>query len=430
MKHLFTLKVAFIAILTFLLFSCSANKAPKTNVRHADWLKDAVLYEVNLRQYTPGSSLREFETHIDRLHQLGVDILWFMPVHPIGVVERKGELGSYYSVRDYKDINPEFGDLEDFRRVVEKAHSYGMKVILDWVANHTSRDHNWVTEHPDWYNYDDNGVIIAPYEWSDVADLNFDNPQMREGMHDALKFWIEEYGIDGYRCDVAWGVPVDFWDEAFARLREIREDLFFLAEAEDPALVIDAFDAYYGWEIHHAMNKLAKGEMDVAGFKALLNDHAERFPADAIQLNFITNHDENSWNGTEFERLGGAVKQMAVLSFVLPGMPLIYTGQEVGLSKRLEFFIKDTVNWEDPENYSLFYKNLIAMRDAHPAMYAPAAGAPIKILEADNENVLAFRRSNNIDSFTAIFNFSSEPVTVQIEGLSYNLEGYGYKIVF
>lgn len=430
MKLLCTLKVAFIAIISFLLFSCSANKAPKTNVKHADWVKDAVLYEVNLRQYTPGSSLREFEAHIDRLHNLGVDILWFMPVHPIGVVERKGELGSYYSVRDYKDINPEFGNLEDFRRVVNKAHSYGMKVILDWVANHTSRDHNWISEHPDWYNYDENGVIIAPYEWSDVADLNFDNPQMREGMHDAMKFWIEEYGIDGYRCDVAWGVPVDFWDEEFARLREIREDLFFLAEAEDPALVIDAFDAYYGWETHHAMNKLAKGEMDVAGFTALLKDHAERFPTDAIQLNFITNHDENSWNGTEFERMEGAVKQMAALSFVLPGMPMLYTGQEVGLSKRLEFFIKDTVNWEDPENYSLFYRNLIAMRDAHPAMYAPAAGAPIKILQTDSENVLAFRRSNNIDSFTAIFNFSPEPVSVQIEGLNYNLEGYGYKIVF
>lgn len=442
MKRILIILIAVWAV--FAVNSCRASvngdNAPVTNVIHPEWTEDAVIYEVNVRQFTPEGTFKVFSEHLPRLADLGVDILWFMPIHPIGEVERKGSLGSYYSVRDYKAVSPEFGDAEDFRKVVDDAHRLGMKVIIDWVANHSSRDHEWIETHPDWYVMDSTGTPVAPFDWTDVAKLDYSNAEMREAMKDALKFWVTEFGIDGFRCDVAHEVPVDFWNDAMKELRGIREDLFFLAEAEKPELMTDAFDAYYGWENHAYMNKLAQGKAGVEEYVAYLKEHACRFPSASIQMNFTSNHDENSWSGTEFDRMGDAVRQFAALTFVLPGMPLIYNGQEMGSRKSLEFFERDPIVWEDTDNFTDFYKGLIKMRDGHPSMYAPRAGAPMQVLSnSEPEKVLAFQRmyADGIseDGFTAVFNFSSEEITVTLaegilKGSSYTLPAHGYEIIF
>ncbi len=438
MKIAFLLKSAAAAACAFLAAGCcnSAKEAtPYTNVQHPEWTANAVIYEVNVRQYTPEGTFAAFDAHLPRLKELGVDILWFMPVHPIGEVERKGELGSYYSVKDYKGINPEFGTIEDFKNTVKKTHELGLKVIIDWVANHTSRDHEWIAAHPDWFVMDSaTGTPVAPFDWTDVAELNYDNADMREAMYDALRYWIDEIGIDGYRCDVAHEVPVDFWDDVWARIRaDYGNKIFFLAETEEPALIVNAFDAYYGWENHAKMAELAQGKINAAEYRAIREAHEGRFPFEAIEMNFTTNHDENSWNGTEFEKMGDAARQFAVLTFVEPGMPLIYSGQEVGNHDRLEFFYRDPIVWNDAEGYTEFYKGLIAMRDAHPAMYAPAAGAPIVYVDNNcPEKVLSFTRNlaDGSDGFLAVFNFSAEAVEVAVGEQSFALAPWGYEIVF
>lgn len=416
-------------------------KSPVTNVIHPQWSESAVIYEVNVRQYTVEGTFKAFDEHLPRLKELGVDILWFMPVYPIGEVERKGELGSYYSIRDYKAVNPEFGDMADFQATVDKAHELGFKVILDWVANHTSRDHRWIEENPDWYVMDDStGTPVAPFDWTDVAELNYDNADMRAAMLDAMTYWVTEAGIDGFRCDVAHEVPVDFWNDAVKALRRIRPDLYMLAESEEPALLTDAFDAYYGWSNHAFMNKLAQGKATAAEYASYRLEHETKLPVESIEMNFTSNHDENSWSGTEFKRMGDAARQFAVLTFVLPGMPLIYSGQETGSMKSLEFFERDPIVWDDPQDFTGFYKELIAMRDAHPSMYAPRAGAPMKILSNTvPEKVFSFQRKfdgpASEDGFTAIFNFSAEEVTVSLsegslKGKTYALPAHGYEIIF
>ncbi len=429
------LKIKPLIIFLIIIFSGCVSKnnnaIPTTNVLHPQWTENAVLYEVNVRQFTEEGTFAAFDTHLQRLSELGVDILWFMPIHPIGVVERKGELGSYYSVKDYKDINPEYGTLKDFATTVEKAHNMGFKVIIDWVANHTSRDHSWINEHPEWYVKDSLGVIVAPFDWSDVAKLDYTNNEMRSAMVDAMRFWVKEYGIDGFRCDVAEQVPVDFWDMAVAELRKERGDLFFLAEAENPTLNVNAFDAYYGWENHHMMNQLAQSKIGAKEYRKFLDNHSQKFPFASIAMNFTSNHDENSWNGTEFERMGDAVREFAALTFALPGIPMIYSGQEVGLNKRLEFFKRDPISWEDNLSFTVFYKELIAIRDAHPSMYAPIAGAPLKIIETTMpEKIFAFERSLENDSFKAFFNFSKEQVDFKFGETSYTLPPFGYLFVF
>ncbi len=438
MKINFLLCVAGAAALAVLVAACCNSPketAPYTTVEHPDWTADAVLYEVNVRQYTPEGTFAAFDSHLPRLAELGVDILWFMPIHPIGEVERKGELGSYYAVRDYKGINPEFGTIEDFKNTVAKAHELGMKVIIDWVANHTSRDHEWIAANPDWYVMNpETGTPVAPFDWTDVAELNYDNADMRAAMYDALRYWIDEIGIDGYRCDVAHEVPVDFWNDTWARIRkDYGNKLFFLAETEEPALIVDAFDAYYGWENHHKMTALAQGKMTAKEYVDYKNAHAERFPFAAIEMNFTTNHDENSWNGTEFEKFGDAARQMAALTFMEPGMPLIYSGQEVGNRDRLEFFYRDPIVWSDTDGSTEFYQGLIAMRDAHPAMYAPVAGAPMVFVENScPEKVFSFSRTlaDGSDGFTAVFNFSAEAVEVAVGEQNFALAPWGYEIVF
>lgn len=425
------------------------NAAPESFVQHPGWAEDAVIYEVNVRQFTPEGTFNAFAEHLPRLKELGVDILWFMPVHPIGEENRKGKLGSYYSVQDYVGINPEFGTLDDFRSLVSQAHEMGMYVLLDWVANHTAWDHAWIEEHPDWYAKNEAGEIYAPFDWTDVAKLDFSNAEMRKAMTAAMKYWIEEADIDGYRCDVAAEVPTDFWNETRKALDALKP-VFMLAEAEKPEHHIHAFDMSYAWELHHIMNEVAKGEKNATDIMAYFARQDTLYPHDAYRMNFITNHDENSWNGTAFERLGDAVETMAVLTYTLPGMPLIYSGQEAGLDKRLRFFEKDTIDWSN-QPYRNFYAKLGQLRKENKALWSGLAGGKLNwINNSGNGSVLAFTRNNgentvmvfaNLTPAEQSFDLQDNAVngkwinyfgenTIALENSdNYTLNGYGYVVL-
>lgn len=424
MRH--TKSIYFLALVVlFLLSACKKKQQAiiQTNtgadenyiatraVPHVDWAKNAVIYEVNIRQYTKEGTFKAFEKHLPRLKELGIDILWLMPINPISEKNRKGEMGSYYSVQDYKKVNPEFGTEEDFSSVVAKAHELGMHVILDWVPNHTGWDNHWIAEHPEWYTQNEKGEIIPPNpDWTDVADLNYDNKEMRTAMIDALEYWVREFDVDGYRCDVAGEVPVDFWNDARTSLDKIKP-VFMLAEAWEPQLSEDAFDMVYGWESHHVMNEVAKGNQTAEALYTIIDKDAKRYHKDTYVMQFITNHDENSWNGTEYERMGDAANSFAVLSFTMPGMPLIYSGQEVGLAKRLAFFKKDEISWENKE-LTLFYQKLTALKHNNKALWNGTNGGTYVAISTPNKNILAFSRELNDNKILCVFNFSAEEQTV------------------
>ena len=424
-------KISFLLFATLLLFACKSNEKTETvaavSSEHTDWVYDANIYEVNVRQYTTEGTFNAFEQHIPRLQELGVDILWFMPIQTIGEVERKGTLGSYYSIQNYTEVNSEFGTLQDFKSVVDKAHASGMKVILDWVANHTSRDAVWL-ENEDWYVTDSDGKVVAPYDWSDVAKLNYDNEDMRNAMVQSMLWWVREADIDGFRCDVANEVPTDFWLRATDSLKAIKPDIFMLAEAEEPELNVKAFDAFYAWDFHHKMNMVAKGEGNVDSLRISLNKMNSRFDDRAIPMYFTSNHDENSWNGTEFERMGDAVSTFAALTYVLPGMPLIYNGQEVGFDRRLEFFEKDNIDWsvaDSKHDFTALYEQLNLFKKSNPALFAQEKGG--EMVEVENnmsDKVWSFKRVKGENEVHCVFNFTDEDVVVSFEEA---ITGEGFK---
>jgi glycosidase len=356
------------------------------------WSKQASIYEVNIRQYTPEGTFNAFSQHLDRLEEIGVKILWIMPIQPIGKDKRKGSLGSYYSIADYASTNPEFGSLEDFKDLVKEAHKRDMKVILDWVANHTSWDHTWIGQNRDWYSQNDAGEIIAPVEdWSDVADLNFNNYDMRKAMEEDMIFWVREADIDGFRCDMAMMVPMDFWDNARVRLDSIKP-MFFLAEAEGPEFHNKSFDMSYGWELHHMMNDIANGHKSVNEIDHYLARQDSFYSKDDYRMFFITNHDENSWNGTVGDRMGDNAHNFHVLASTLPqSMPLIYSGQEAGLNKSLAFFEKDQIDWSDTSQYE-FYTKLTHLKLEHPCLINGREQGSFERLHTDNDRIYAFKR--------------------------------------
>ena len=413
MKKLFLL-----LFVTTILFSCGNNNKKQTETQtavgiHPEWVYDATIYEVNTRQFTPEGTFNAFATHLPRLKELGVDILWFMPIQTIGEKDRKGTLGSYYSIRNYKEVNSEFGSLDDFRNVVKKAHDLGLKVILDWVPNHTSRDQAWTTEHPDWYRLDSLGNPIVMYDWTDIAPLYYEKPDMRSAMLDAMMFWIREADIDGFRCDVAYEVPTDFWKTAKDSLVTVKSDIFMLAEAEKPELNESAFDAFYAWDFHHKINMLAQGKENVDSLRLSLKRLNDNFSSNAIPMFFTSNHDENSWNGTEFERMGDAVKTFAVLTYMLPGTPLIYSGQEVGLNRRLAFFEKDSIDWMDKGGFTDLYKSLNTLKKKNKGLLSQERdGKMTEIANDKPESVFSFKRVNEGDEIVCVFNLSKDAVKV------------------
>ncbi len=390
---------------------------PISMVQHPQWSVNANIYEVNTRQFSPEGTFDAFAEHLDRLQDLGVDILWFMPIQPIGEKNRKGTLGSYYSIADYTAINPEFGTMADFKRVVDMAHERGMYVILDWVANHTAWDHYWTRTNPEFYSTDEEGNFHPPNEdWSDVLQLDYDNEDMRDAMIAEMRFWIEEIGLDGFRCDVADYVPTDFWVRARQELEEIKP-IFMLAEAENPELHHHAFEAGYGWRLHHIMNAIALGEQSVEAIDTyFFVDNAGGFPQGSYKMYFITNHDENSWAGTEFDRLGDGVEAFAVFTASVPGMILLYNGQEAGFDRMLEFFEKDQIDWGD-FRYHDFYKTLLELKRENKALWNGAFGGEmLRVHTNRDKEVFAFVREKEEDKVFVVLNLSEKALHVHFEG--------------
>ena len=394
-------------------------KAPPTTLTesetpHPDWAKYASLYEVNIRQYTPEGTINAFAEHLPRLREMGIDVLWIMPVQPIGEVKRKGKLGSYYSIKDFKGVHPDYGTFDDFKMMVKKAHGLGIKVVLDWVANHSAWDNVWAEAHPDWYTRDEDGNRVAPYDWTDVADLDYTEYYLRQAMTDAMVFWVREGDIDGFRCDVAGEVPVDFWEDTREKLNKEKE-VWMLAEDEGQTWLLNrAFNANYGWGLHHSLNEIAKGHTSAEKIFEHVEKAQNDYPEGTYTMNFITNHDENSWAGTIDERMGDGHKAFATLIFCLPGIPLMYSGQEANNKKRLEFFDKDPIDWSD-KSLIPFYTKLNELKAENPALWNGNAGGILKKIETSNPSkVIAFSREKEGNKVVSIFNLSGDSQEVSI----------------
>ncbi|MEN9714577.1 MAG: hypothetical protein RJA35_44 [Actinomycetota bacterium] len=398
----------------------SANAAPTlphASVRQVvpNWVTNATVYEVNIRQFSPAGNFAGVTAALPRIKALGTDVIWLMPIYPVGKLNAKGTLGSPYAVANYKAVNPDYGTDADFKTLVDTAHSLGLKVVLDWVPNHTAWDNPWVTQHPDWYTHDASGNIISPAgtDWTDVADLNYNNPDLRAAMTDALKYWVTKFDIDGYRCDYAGGVPTDFWDSATAAVDQVKQ-LWWLAEDQsDWDLLSQSFSSNYNWELLGALNKVG-GRDDILFAMA---DSTGNYPSNTFPLNFITNHDENSWNGTEFQRMGKAVPESAAITFITPGIPLIYDGQEIGLNHQLAFFEKDPIDWgADPASstWTAFYSKLINLRKNNSALYSGTAGGPLGYITTGNDNVLSVSRVKGTNRVVLLANLSAKATKVKV----------------
>ena len=389
------------------------------------WSRRAVIYEVNVRQFTPEGTIAALQQHLPRLRRLGVDILWLMPVQPIGRKNRKGSLGSYYSIADYRGVNPAFGTASDFRSLVNAAHRQGMKVVLDWVPNHSAFDHPWITRHKDYYVTRADGTVInardnegRDTDWTDVAELNYDNPAMRSAMIADMRWWLETMGIDGFRCDVAGGVPMDFWRDARRELLRSRPGLFMLAEAEDPRMH-EVFDMTYAWQLHHLLNDITQGKQSTGALDAYFAKDDSLYGPGAYRMTFTSNHDENSWNGTEFERMGiNHLPAFVVASTSRRSMPLLYTGQEASMNKRLRFFEKDTVDWNGP-SLAEFYRAMFALKHRHAALANGAWGGAQHVERTDGgERVYAFSRTRGANTVLVAVNFGDAPARATLESFS------------
>ena len=394
---------------TVLGAGCSSARpeAVPTESQAPDWTATAVLYEVNLRQYTKSGTINEFSEHLDTLRDMGVNTLWFMPIHPISVTNRSGKLGSYYSVSDYRDANPEFGTKEDFKALVDKAHDMGFHVILDWVANHTGWDNAWITEHPDWYTQKD-GKIISPegMGWPDVADLNYDNADMRKEMIECMKYWVEEFDVDGFRCDYAPGVPEDFWREARIELDKVK-DIYMLEEdlggqAKDNLEY--AFDSNYATKVYETLVAVGKDSKSADKIKLYIPSMENNtFP-----MYYLDNHDVNSYDRTIAEAFSeDVIPSMYSLIFTLPGVPMLYSGDEIGYDRHIAFMEKDTINWTGSScDYRDLIKELSLLKQEHPALGSDNTGEGFEILDAGNRNIFAYKRITDGDEVLCIFNLS------------------------
>lgn len=425
-------KILWAACIAVCMLSCkkemvSTEEATTVTSELAD---NAIIYEVNIRQYSPEGTFNAFVHDIPKLKKLGVKILWLMPIHEIGIKNRKAKgdksvddiedaiekqiyLGSPYSVRDYRSINHNYGSKEDFQYLVDTAHKNGMYVILDWVANHTAWDHPWVTMHNKFYTRDKEGKMIAPFDWTDVAELDYTNRDLRKAMIEDMKYWITQYNIDGFRCDVAAEVPTDFWETAKTQLNQVKP-IFMLAEAEKPELMKKAFDMQYGWEVHHLFNDIAKGKKTVKAFDTYMQKVKDSLQPDDIHMNFTSNHDENSWNGTEYERMHDAVEVFTALTYVMPGMPLIYNGQEYDLKKRLKFFEKDTIPHTVGKMMPI-YEKLGKLKIENAALHGGKKPASYTRLETSNDDkILAFTRQKGKNKVIFVANLTRRAQKVQL----------------
>jgi glycosidase len=445
-------KILITALALTLLWGCKDEK--KTEVETAPAvaeslppvsdavMENAVIYEANIRNYSKEGTFNAFTKDIPKLKQLGVKILWVMPIYPISMTRRKATadksiedindpaekkkyLGSWYAISDYTAVNPDLGTLEDFQKLVKTAHDNGMYVILDWVANHTGWDHKWIKEHPEYYQHNAKGEVTdplnpetgEPWGWTDVAHLEYTNKKVYEPMLNEMMYWVKDQGIDGFRCDVADNVPTDFWNFAIPKLKEVKP-LFMLMESEKEYLLKGQFDMGYGFEAHHVMNDIAQGKKTVADWDATMKHLSEKFEKDDIMMNLTSSHDENAWNGSEYERMGDAAETFAALTYAMPGMPLIYTGQEYDNNRRLKFFEQDAIEKKTGKMFDI-YEKLGKLKNTDVALNGgkkPASYTRIKT--SDDKKVLAFEREKEGKKFYYIANLSKDKLQfkVAVEG--------------
>ena len=383
------------------------------HIKHprVEWRYHTNVYEINLRQYTKEGSFNAFAQELPRLRKMGVETLWFMPVTPISKEKMKGSLGSYYACSDYTSINPEFGTLDDFKKLVNTAHQAGFKVIVDWVANHTGWDHVWTQSHPEYYERDGSGNFKAASGMDDIIELDFNNPDLVKAMIEAMKFWIRECDIDGFRCDLAFWVTLDFWKKARPVLDQIKP-LFWLGEfdALDNPDYLEVFDAAYTWTWMHQTEAFYKNERNIQVLENLLQRYKEVFLPGTTGLYFTANHDENSWNGTEFEKYGDMAPALAVFNCTWEGIPLLYSGQELPNLKRLQFFEKDLIEWNGRYELEGFYKKLFTLRRNNPALAAGDGKVETRILDFKlDEHIFGYTRKCGNNAVLVLLNLSPYP---------------------
>ncbi len=369
-----------------------------------EFLNSINIYEVNVRQYTDEGTFAAFAKHLPRLKNMGIQVLWIMPITPISIEKRQGTLGSYYACNDYVSINPEFGNLNDFKALIKQAHELGMQLIIDWVTNHTGYDHHWTKEHSNWYKKDASGNFYDEHGWVDVIDLNYDNRDMRAEMIKSMEYWITECDIDGFRCDMAHLVRLDFWIQAKQQCEKLKQ-LIWLAESEATEYY-EVFNITYAWNWMHTTERFAKGNANMYDLKNVLKLYDD-YPADALKLFFTCNHDENTWNGTEYEKYGEFAKAFAIISFTWSVVPLIYSGQELPNLKRLKFFDKDAIEWTSAEPaLHNFYKALTNLKLNNEALHITGN---VEILHENyDDNIIVYLRVNRNDKVLVVINLSNK----------------------
>jgi alpha-amylase len=408
------IKLVLIAPL-FLLLACnnSVQVANSSNDSasvgsHPAWIEQGNIYEVNVRQYTPQGTFKAFEANLDRLKNMGVQTLWFMPINPISQKGRKGKLGSYYAVSSYTAINPEYGNMDDWKALVRDAHEKGFKVIIDWVPNHTGADHPWLTTHPGFFVKDSTGKPAVAFDWDDVRQLDYKNPEMQDSMIASMKYWITNSDIDGFRCDVAWNVPGEFWKKCIGELKHTKKSLFFLAEGEKTYLVQNGFDAFYPWEAFHMMIKIAQGQRPAFALDSVKSKYDTSFFPRSLAMYFTSNHDENSWNKADYGTMPGASHApFAVYTQTTDhSIPLVYSGQEEPFLDSVSFFYKDTITFAKYGRAN-FYKTLLTLRKNNPAL---ATDASFRKLATNNDTAMyAFEREKGGNKVLVILNLSKQP---------------------
>lgn len=411
MKKVCTLLLlqVFIAVISFAQKTSVAKKVDG----HPAWIMQGNVYEVNVRQYTKEGTFNAFAKHLDRLKAMGVQTLWFMPINPISVLDRKGTMGSYYAVSDYTAPNPEFGTLTDWKNLVKAIHKRGMKVVIDWVPNHTGADHNWVTQHPEFFIKDKDGKPAVPFDWTDTRQLDYSNMAMQDSMIAAMKYWLVKTGIDGFRQDVAWNVPGSFWSRCIRELKKVNPDIFWLAEGDKAYLHPSGFDATYPWDMFHMMVKVAAGERPAFALDSVKNVTDTLYPKNGILMYFTSNHDENSWNKSDFATFPGPVHApFAVFTQTMDKtVPLIYSGQEEPVLRALEFFEKDPIVFSK-FGREKFYKTLLALRKRNAAL-APNASFK-KVNVGDDKALYAYVRQKGTSKVFVILNLSAAEQTIKV----------------
>lgn len=379
-----------------------------TIYKRADWIATTNIYEVNIRQYSTEGTFNAFATSLPRLKDMGVETLWLMPIHPIGKINRKGVFGSYYSIADFKAVNPEFGTAADFKNLVKLAQAMGMKVIMDWVANHAAWDNVWTKDHPEYFGRDEAGNFKPPYDWTDVIQIEHNNVAEQDAMIDVMQYWVTEFDIDGFRADLAHLTPLTFWHKARTAIEPLKANLFWLAESEE-INYHEVFDATFTWEWMHSTENFYKKNRNLESLYDVLARYEANFPEAAHRMYFTSNHDENTWNGTGQEKYGAMLKCLSVFSCTWNGVPMIYSGEELPNLKRLQFFEKDAIEWTGEYKLHNFYKTLLALHKNNPALRsADAAVTTFHIITEGGKSIMAFLRKNDASEVLVFLNLSDE----------------------